>query len=131
MLLLFHGRAFLVTALIVAMALPSFAAKKFSGTTTLKDCQPANTPDNSKKNKTHQTFDLSFDAEGKNYTCRTSPNKSMNATDFVVGSSINYEVDGQKATIKTSEGKKLQCTVVRVQELGTAAAAPTGPAVPQ
>jgi hypothetical protein len=131
MLLLFHGRAFLVTALIVAMALPSFAAKKVSGTTTLKDCQPANTPDNSKKNKTHQTFDLSFDAEGKNYTCRTSPNKSMNATDFVVGSSINYEVDGQKATIKTSEGKKLQCTVVRVQELGTAAAAPTGPAVPQ
>ena len=63
--------------------------------------------------------------------CRTPPNKSMNATDFVVGSSINYEVDGQKATIKTPEGKKLQCTVVRVQELGTAPAAPTGPAVPQ
>ena len=121
----------IVTALIVAMALPSFAAKKFSGTTTLKDCQPANSPDNSKKNKTHQTFDLSFDAEGKNYTCRTPPNKSMNATDFVVGGSINYEVDGQKATIKTSEGKKVQCSVVRVQELGTAAAAPTGSAVPQ
>lgn len=121
----------IVTALIVAMALPSFAAKKVSGTTTLKDCQPANTPDNSKKNKTHQTFDLSFDAEGKNYTCRTPPNKSMNATDFVVGGSINYEVDGQKATIKTSEGKKLQCTVVRVQELGRAAAPPTGPAAPQ
>lgn len=120
----------MVAALIVAMALPSFAAKKVSGTTTLKDCQPANTPDNNKKDKTHQTYDLSFDAEGKNYTCRTPPDKSMDATDFVVGSSINYEVDGQKATIKTSEGKKLKCTVVRVQ-LVTAPAAPTAHAVPQ
>ena len=110
----------IVTALIVAMALPSFAAKKISGTTTLKDCQPANTPDNSKKNKTHQTFDLSFDAEGKNYTCRTPPNKSVNATDFVVGSSINYEVSGNKGNVKnTQSNKSVKCMVVRVAGLAS------------
>ena len=120
----------IVTALIMAMALPSFAAKKVSGTTTLKDCQPANTPDNSKKNKTHQTFDLSFDAEGRitrAVLLRTS-RRMRRILWWAARSTMSRRA---KATIKTSEGKKLQCTVVRVQELGTAAAAPTGPAVPQ
>jgi hypothetical protein len=114
----------IIAALIVAIALPAFAAKKITGTTTLKDCQPANTPANSKKDKTHQTYDLLFDAEGKSYTCRTPPNKSMDATDFVVGDKINYELDGQKAKIKTSAGKKVGCTIVRVAVVGAASASP-------
>lgn len=113
----------IIATLIVAIALPAFAAKKITGTTTLKDCQPANNPNNSKKDKTHQTFDLFFDAEGKSYTCRTPPNKSMDATDFVVGDQIKYELDGQKATIKTSAGKKVGCTVVRVAVAGAASTA--------
>lgn len=117
-------RLSVVAVLVVAVTLSAFAAKKLSGTTTLKDCQPANTPDHSKKNKTHQTFDLSFDAEGKNYTCRTPANKSMNATDFVVGDSIKYELDGEKATIKTSAGKKVGCTIVRVAAIGAVSNSP-------
>lgn len=117
-------RLSIVAALIAAITLSAFAAKKLTGTTTLKDCQPANTPDNSKKDKTHQTFDLSFDAQGKSYVCRTNPKKSMDATDFVVGDQINYELDGPKVTIKTSAGKKVGCTVVRVAVVGAASNAP-------
>jgi len=71
-----------------------------------------------KKHKQHQAYDLSFDAAGMAYTCRTDASKSMNATDFVVGSRVNYEIDGQKGKIKTAEGKKVQCRIVRVEAVG-------------
>ena len=88
------------------------AAKKNSGTTTLKDVQPAGTTD---KDHKHQQYDLSFaSSTGEDYTCRTSPKKSVNATDFIVGSNVNYEVDGNKGKVKSSAGKQLNCTIVRV-----------------
>src|SRR3954469_4813523 len=88
------------------------AANKNSGTTTLKDVQPAGTTD---KNHKHQQYDLSFvSSTGKDYTCRTSEKKSVKATDFVVGSSLNFQVDGNKGKVKTSAGKELNCTIVRV-----------------
>jgi hypothetical protein len=102
--------------LILTLALPAFAAK-LKGSSTLKDSQPFGTTDKKHKN---QTYDLSFDAEGKNYTCRTSPKKSMNATDFVVGGKITYEIDNQKATIKTAENKEVQCKIVRVAQMSSA-----------
>jgi hypothetical protein len=102
--------------LIIAIAVPAFA-KKFKGSSTLKDSQPSGHVDKQHKN---QTYDLSFDAEGKSYTCRTSYKKSMNATDFVVGSKINYEIDNQKVKIKTPENKEVQCQVVRVAQAGAA-----------
>ena len=39
----------------------------------------------------------------------------MNATDFVVGTNIKYELDGNKVKIETPEGKKVECKVVRVE----------------
>ena len=109
----------MVTAVMLGMAipaLPAFAATKLQGVTKLKDSAPVGMPD--KKHKQHQAFDLSFDAAGKAYTCRTDASKSMNATDFVVGSSVNYEVDGQKGKIRTAEGKKVECRIVRVEAVG-------------
>jgi len=109
-------RLCVITAVMVAMAMPAFAAKKITGTTALKDSQPVGMPD--KKHKQHQAYDLSFDAAGKAYTCRTDPSKSMNATDFVVGGTMSYEIDGTKTKITTAEGKKVQCTIVRVEAVG-------------
>jgi hypothetical protein len=101
------------TFAIFATTLPSFA-EKIKGDTTLKDNQPFGTKDKEHK---HQAYDLSFDAKGKNYTCRTDSKHSMNATDFVVGGRINYEINNNKATIKTPENKKVDCKIVRAELL--------------
>ena len=98
-------------ALLLLLAAPALAAK-FKGDTTLKDVQPTGTTD--KKHK-KQAYDLSFDAQGKNYTCRTDPKKSMNSVDFVVGSTVRYEIDGSKAKIESPAGKKVECKIVRAE----------------
>ena len=103
----------LVAALILLTALPA-SAKKDEGSSTLKDFQPTGTTD---KNHKHQAYDLSFVASGKQYTCRTDSGDSTSATDFVVGSQIKYEIDGNKAKIKTIENKKLECKIVRVEQV--------------
>jgi gentisate 1,2-dioxygenase len=105
-------RGFIALTLLTMVTLPALAGTKDTGTTTLKDLQPAGTTD---KNHKHQQYDLSFvSSTGKDYTCRTSEKKSVKATDFVVGSNLNFQVDGNKGKVKTSAGKELSCTIVRV-----------------
>lgn len=98
--------------LIIATTVPA-SGSKLQGSTTLKDSQPTGTVDKEHK---HQAYDLSFHASGKQYTCRTNPDKSMKATDFVVGSDVNYQIDGNNAKIKTPQGKQVQCKIVRVED---------------
>ncbi len=74
--------------------------------------QPYGTKDKEHK---HTAYDLSFAAEGKNYTCRTEPKKSVNATDFVVGTEMAYQIDKQKVKIKSPQNKQVNCKVVRVE----------------
>ena len=102
-----------VLLLIVASAMPS-AAKKVTGATTVKDLQPAGTTDT--KDKKNQQYDFTFEVSGNRYTCRTSPKKSLKATDFVVGSDAKYEIDEDKVKLKTPAGKEAKCTVVRVEK---------------
>ena len=104
----------LVAVLLLATSLSAFAGNKFEGTTTLKDSQPYGVKDTEHK---HQAYDLSFEAKGKSYTCRTDPKKSMNATDFVVGTDVTYKIDGNKAKIKTPRNKEVECKIVRVEVL--------------
>jgi hypothetical protein len=107
----------IVLALIAGIAMPLSAAK-IKGSTVLKDCQPTSqTPDKEHK---HQAFDLSFPAEGKNYTCRTDTDHSMNPTDFVVGETMSYEINGKKIKISTPENKHVDCTIVRVEKAAAA-----------
>ena len=87
------------------------AANKESGTTTLKDVQPAGTTD--KKHK-HQQFDLSFVTSNNEYTCRSNENQKLKATDFVVGSTVSYKINGSKGEVKSASGKDVKCTLVRV-----------------
>jgi len=101
--------AFLLTLCLVTAS----AAKKDKGTTNLKDLQPAGTTDT--KDKKKQQFDFIFDASGQHYTCRTGPKTTVKATDFVVGSGLTYEIDGDKGKLKSTSGKEVKCTVVRVE----------------
>jgi hypothetical protein len=112
-------RRLIAIALFMFLACSLFAATKDKGTATLKDVQPAGTTD--KKNK-NQQYDLSFvSATGKSYTCRTGYKTKVNAIDLAVGSSVDYELSGDKGKVKTAAGKNFGCTVVRVAD----AAAPT------
>jgi hypothetical protein len=109
-------RRSIALALLTIITLSATAGTKDSGTTTLKDVQPAGTTD--KKHK-HQQYDLSFvSSAGMDYTCRTSEKTSPKATDFVVGSRVNYQVKGNNGKIKTTAGKELTCTIVRVANAG-------------
>lgn len=102
----------MAVSLLFAINLPAVAGTKLQGTMTLKDLQPFGTTDKEHK---HQAYDLSFQAQGKNYTCRTDSGKSTNATDFVVGTEMKYQIDGNKAKIKSPQDKELQCKIVRVE----------------
>ena len=117
------ARRITATALVLGMgiclATPlSALAEKIKGQTNLKDVQPAGTQS---KDQKHQIFDLLFESQSHTYTCRTNYKKSMNAADFVVGSPINYEIDGDKVKIKTQQNKKVECKVVRVEQTSAAA----------
>ncbi len=104
-----------VLLMTVVVDLTATAAKKDAGTTTLKDVQPAGTTDT--KDKKKQQFDFIFEASGNHYTCRTGPKTSVKAIDFVVGSDVKYEVDGDEGKLKTTAGKQVKCTVVRVEKV--------------
>jgi hypothetical protein len=110
--------------IIMAAAIATVAGSKIEGVTALKDVQPTGTTD--KKTHKNQQYDLSFAASGKQYTCRTVEKESLKATDFVVGSDVTYEINGDKGKLKNPAGKKIECTIVRV-----AADAPVTPAAPQ
>jgi hypothetical protein len=104
-------------AILIIVTSSAAAATKDSGTTTLKDVQPVGTTD--KKHK-HQRYDLSFvSSTAKEYTCRTGEKTSVKATDLVVGSDVNYQVDGNKGKLKTSAGKQVSCTIVRVANVSS------------
>jgi type IV pilus biogenesis protein CpaD/CtpE len=109
-----------VLLVVVAVVLSSAAsAEKLTGTTSLKDFQPAGTTD--KKNKTQQ-FDFIFDTTDQEYTCRTK--SKIKATDYPVGSQVRYQVNNDKGKVKNASGKETDCTIVRVEQLRTTPAAP-------
>jgi hypothetical protein len=103
---------------IVTIAITAAAGSKTEGITMLKDFQPTGMTDKTHKN---QQYDLSFAASGRQYTCRTNEKESLKATDFIVGSEVKYEIGGNKGKLKSSSGKQVECTVVRVADLPAAA----------
>ena len=118
-----------IVLLTAAMTVPALAGDKQQGNTVLKDLQPAGVADKHAKKSKHQVFDLTFDTAGKEYICRTDGDKSVNVTNFVVGSTVHYELDGKKVKIQTPEDKKVECNIVRVA-LPSSPAAPTPAAAP-
>ncbi len=103
-----------IALLAAAIATPAIAGQPLEGNTILKDSQPAGVANKHDKHHKHQVFDLTFDADGNEYICRTNSDKSMNPTDFIVGSGVHYELNGKKVRIRTQNDKKVDCQVVRV-----------------
>jgi hypothetical protein len=102
--------------LILMCALTANAGDKQKGTATLKDLQTTGTTDKKHKN---QQYDFTFVVTSKEYTCRTHEKTKLNATDYVVGDNITYQIDSNKAKIKNTAGKETKCTIVRVQSVAS------------
>jgi hypothetical protein len=92
----------------------AFAANQVQ-TATLKDLKTVGSTDKKQKK---QQYDLVVDTSTQEYTCRTKLGSSFNATDFVVGSPLQFKVSGQKGEATTSAGKKTKCGIVRVGAAG-------------
>ena len=99
----------------VAFSTAALAASLIQ-TATLKDLQTVGTT--SKKQK-HQQYDLLIDTPTNEYVCRTKLGSSIKPTQFVVGSSLEFKVDGQKGEVKNTAGNHVGCGIVKV-------VAPTG-----
>jgi len=110
-------RNLFILSLAFCLSGTALAAQKETGTTKLVNVEPAGTTE---KHHKHQQYDFTFDAQTHEYTCRSKEGDKINATDFVVGSNIDYQVKGNKGKVKSSSGKQVSCTVVRVAELPTA-----------
>jgi len=106
-----------ILLLVLATALPASADKKQQGSATLKDFQPAGTTD--KKHK-HQQFDFIFDVPTAEYTCRSKEGDKLKAIDWPVGTTISYEIDKDKGKVKNDKGKKVDCTIMRVDPVKSA-----------
>ena len=111
-------RKWILFTLIMMFALYAAAATKEKGKVVLKDVQPAGVTD---KKHNHQQYDLSFTTtSGQDYTCQTADKSSVKATELIVGSSILYEVNGNKGKSKTEAGRKVDCMIVRVANASSA-----------
>jgi hypothetical protein len=106
-----------VTALLSAAAL----AASLTQTATLKDLQTVGTT--SKKQK-HQQYDFVLDTPTNEYVCRTKLGSSVKPTQFVVGSTLEFKVNGQKGDVTNSAGNHVGCGIVKVF-------APNAPTSPQ
>jgi len=106
-----------ILALALCLTGSALAAQKETGTTKLVNVEPAGTTE---KHHKHQQYDFTFDAQTHEYTCRSKEGDKIKATDFVVGSNIDYQVKGNKGKVKGSTGKEVSCTIVRVAELPAA-----------
>ena len=107
-----------VPLLLLMCTVGASAGDKLKGTGTLKDLQPTGGTD--KKTHKNQQYDFTFDAATHEYTCRTQEKTKLNATDYVVGANITYQIDSNKAKLKSASGKETKCTVVRVADVSAA-----------
>ena|ERR1700761_6932137 len=106
-------RFFATSCLCLAATVLSTAAMADSlvQTATLKDLQ---TVGSTTKKMKHQQYDLVIDTATNEYVCRTKLGSSLKPTQFVVGSSLQFKLNGQNGEATTPEGKKTKCGIVRV-----------------
>ncbi len=113
-------RKFGYIALIAILGTSAFAEKR-TEPGTIQDLQPTNY---AVAKKQHQQFDFSITTASHSYGCRTPENKKLDATQFVVGSSVTFIANGRNGEVKTAQGKSAKCLITRVAD-NTPAAAPT------
>jgi len=99
-------------ALIAMLATAAFAEKRVEPG-TIQDLQPTNYAVARKK---HQQFDFSIATATHTYGCRTQENKKLDATQFVVGSSVTFTANGRNGEVRSSTGKTAKCLITRVAD---------------
>jgi hypothetical protein len=99
-------------ALAALLSATAFAEKRIEPG-TIQDLQPTNFAVAKKK---HQQYDFSIITASRSYGCRTPENKSLNATDFVVGSPISFTANGKNGEVRTDRGKSAKCLITRVAD---------------
>lgn len=72
---------------------------------------------NTSRNDLSTENDLFFETQGKSYTRRTDSDKSVNATESVIGITLRYEIDRDKANLWSPQNKEVGCKIVRVEAL--------------
>ncbi len=111
-------KKFAYIALIAMLGTPAFA-EKLTAPGTIQDLQPTNFAVAKKK---HQQFDFSITTASHSYGCRTPENKKLDATEFVVGSSVTFTANGRNGEVKTDKGKTAKCLITRVADTPPGAA---------
>jgi hypothetical protein len=101
----------LVVCLAGALVPTVAPAASLVQTATLKDLQTVGTT--SKKQK-HQQYDLVLDTQTNEYVCRTKLGSSLKPTQFVVGSTLEFKMNGQNGEATTAAGNHAKCGIVRV-----------------
>ncbi len=96
-----------VSVMLSAAAL----AASLTQTATLKDLQTVGSTSNKQK---HQQYDFVVDTPANEYVCRTKLGSSIKPTQFVVGSTVEFKVDGQKGEVRNPEGNHVSCGIVKV-----------------
>jgi hypothetical protein len=91
-------------------------------TGTLKDFQ---TVGSTTKKQKHQQYDLVVDTSTNEYVCRTKLGNSVKPTQFVVGSTLEFKVNGQNGEATNTSGNKVKCAIVRVAASTPAQTTPT------
>lgn len=104
-------RIALTILLCAGIAPPAVWGASTTVTATLKDLQTVGTT--SKKQK-HQQYDLVIDTSSNEYTCRSRLGSKVKPTEFVVGSIIQFEINGQNGVAMNASNKKVRCAIVRV-----------------
>ena len=101
------------TGLCVITALLSTAAlaASLTQTATLKDLQ---TVGSTSKTQKHQQYDFVVDTPTNEYVCRTKLGSSLKPTQFVVGSTVEFKLNGQSGEAANSSGNHTKCSIVRV-----------------
>jgi len=112
-----YSRTLLAFSLALGLTATAAAAQKETGTTKLINVEPAGTTD---KDHKRLQYDFTFDGKTQEYSCRSKEKTKINATDFVVGTNIDYEVKGNNGKVKSSTGKEVDCTIVRVANVPAA-----------
>jgi hypothetical protein len=86
-------------------------------TATLKDLQ---TVGSTTKKQKKQQYDLIIDTPTTEYTCRSKLGSKVKPTEFVVGSSIQFKLNGQNGEASNAMNNRIKCEIVRVGAVSAA-----------
>jgi DNA topoisomerase VI subunit B len=97
--------------LLIAVASTLAQGAAVTQTATLKDLKTVGSTDKKQK---HQQYDLVIDTPTNEYICRSKLGKTVKPTEFVVGSSIQFKLNGQNGEATNAMSKTVKCGIVRV-----------------